>query len=101
MPELKDIKKLPYCEATISEVLRFSCIAPTTLPHRAMEDFYHEGYFYPKDAVIIGNIQYINTSQEYWTDPLKFDPGHFLDSEGKNDYTNISLIIASYACLSL
>ena len=45
---LDDRPKLPYTEATIMEIQRLSCVAPSGLDHKSMEDFEMDGYFMPK-----------------------------------------------------
>lgn len=56
LPSLEDRGRLPYVEAVISEVFRFHSVVPEGLPHATTEDCEVEGYFIPKDAVVIPNI---------------------------------------------
>jgi cytochrome P450 len=56
LPAYSDREKLPYLSALIKELLRFSVVAPTGFPHRARSDDIHEGYFIPKDTLIIQNL---------------------------------------------
>lgn len=56
LPALVDRGRLPYTEAVISEVLRFHTVVPEGLPHATTEDCEFQGYFIPKDTVVIPNI---------------------------------------------
>ena len=38
LPSLEDFGKLPYTEAALNEVLRFSSVVPLGVPHTTMED---------------------------------------------------------------
>ncbi len=48
LPTLEDRGSLPYCEATIMEVQRLSCVAPAGLGNRMPEEVWMEGYKLPK-----------------------------------------------------
>lgn len=47
-PTLDDRSQLPYLDATIMEVQRLGCVAPSGLEHTAQEDTILEGYKIPK-----------------------------------------------------
>ena len=49
-PTLKDREKLPYTEATITEVMRVCPTAPTSLPHRTVVDTEIRGYRLPRNT---------------------------------------------------
>ena len=49
---LQDREKLPYTEATICEMLRLGCTAPTTLPHCTMVDTEIAGYRIPANTEV-------------------------------------------------
>ena len=44
IPKLEDKAALPFCEATLMEVQRLSCVAPGSIPHVAKEDGELGGY---------------------------------------------------------
>ena len=52
-PTLEDKTKLPYCNATIMEIQRMSCVAPGGLEHKALEDTMLGGYKIPKGMSLI------------------------------------------------
>ena len=53
-----DKEKLPYLNALMKEVLRWSNIAPLGLAHRARVDDIYEGQLIPKGALVFANIWY-------------------------------------------
>ena len=81
-PSLADRALLPYCDATIMEVQRLSCVGPASLPHGAKEDGYLDGYKISKGCMLFYNILAIHLDPEYWEEPEAFNPDRFLD--GKN-----------------
>jgi len=74
LPEFADRADLPYVNALISEVLRWQPVVPlgtssllrssysgdnfvlAGLPHATTVDDEYNGYFIPKDSVVMGNI---------------------------------------------
>ncbi|KAI0370175.1 cytochrome P450 [Pilatotrama ljubarskyi] len=83
LPALQDRDKLPYLNALVLEVLRWLPVAPMAFPHQLVEDDFHEGYFLPKGTLVLPNIwKYLHDPQAY-TDPMTFNPGRFIPSEGK------------------
>uniref|UniRef100_A0A8C4VAK1 Cytochrome P450 n=1 Tax=Falco tinnunculus TaxID=100819 RepID=A0A8C4VAK1_FALTI len=85
----EDQKKLPYTNAVIHEITRFSSIILITLPREAVKDTTVLGYFqrygYPfcsDGTIIVLNIDSALFDPEYWETPHQFNPGHFLDMDG-------------------
>ncbi|OQV17437.1 Cytochrome P450 2U1 [Hypsibius exemplaris] len=78
-----DRVRLPYTEATILEIQRYSNILPLGVPHKASEDLYVDGFTIPKGALIVSNIQSIHHDPRYWKNPEIFDPLRFLDNNKK------------------
>ncbi|XP_064651092.1 cytochrome P450 2B5-like isoform X2 [Lineus longissimus] len=75
--------QLPYCTATINEVMRISSAIPTAAPHMASEDTTLNGYPIEKGTLVLVNLHSVHNEREYWGDPDVFRPGRFLDEEGK------------------
>jgi len=74
---------MPYTEATISEALRLSSVAPLGNMHKALYDKEFKGYMIRKGTTIIENIYSINNNPEYWGDPENFRPERFLSPSGE------------------
>ncbi|XP_046394610.1 methyl farnesoate epoxidase-like [Ischnura elegans] len=81
LPSLSDRTRLPYTEATINEVLRISCVTPTTLPHSPLTDEEYvkfRGYHIPKGAAVVFNIYGLHHDPNLWESPEEFKPERFL-----------------------
>ncbi|GLB41338.1 putative cytochrome P450 family protein [Lyophyllum shimeji] len=74
LPTFADRPHLPYVNAIVSEVLRWNSVAPTGVPHTAMEDGVIGGYVIPKGSIIIANLWNMLHDPEVYPDPFKFDP---------------------------
>lgn len=83
MPELKDRDNLPYIEATLAEILRFSSPVPLLFPHSTTVDTHLKGFFIPKGTLVLFNAWAIHNDTTKWSHPELFDPGRFLDKERK------------------
>ena len=55
-PLLKDTEKLPFVEATLTEILRVAPTAPGSLPHYAVTDTEICGYKVPKGTTVITTL---------------------------------------------
>ncbi|XP_046333543.2 cytochrome P450 2D17-like isoform X1 [Haliotis rufescens] len=82
-PKMSDRHNMPYMEATILEILRFSTVAPLAVPHATTRDVVISGYNIPKDTFVFINLWSIHYAANTWADPDKFDPTHFLDADGQ------------------
>ncbi len=47
-PNLDDKGSLPYCEATVMEIQRHSCVAPASLDHKPIRETKVKGYKLPE-----------------------------------------------------
>ncbi|KAF9043239.1 cytochrome P450 [Panaeolus papilionaceus] len=74
LPNLSDQAHLPYVNAVVTEVLRWNSVAPTGVPHTALEDGYIGGYFIPKDSLILSNLWHMLHDPDVYPDPFIFDP---------------------------
>ncbi|RXG64389.1 cytochrome P450 2L1 [Armadillidium vulgare] len=75
--------RLPYLEAFISEVLRYSSLVVFSGLHSVLQDTKFGGYTIPKDSIILPMIGRINYDSKYFDSPKEFKPERFLNSEGK------------------
>ncbi|KFQ21429.1 Cytochrome P450 2J6, partial [Mesitornis unicolor] len=78
----EDRRKLPYTNAVVHEIQRFSNILFVGLPRVSVRDTTLLGYPIKKDTIIVPNIGSVLYDPEQWETPRQFNPGHFLDKEG-------------------
>ena len=82
LPDFCHKDSLPYIDALIKELLRWSPPVPLSSPNRAMQDDVYRGYFIPKGATVIQNIWAIFRDPNIYPDPAAFNPDRFL-KDGK------------------
>ena len=78
-PTMANRNALPYLEATIHEVNRFSTIAPFGIPHMANRDSSLGGYDIKAGTNVWSNIWAAHHDPEVWQDPNILRPERFLD----------------------
>nr|XP_056705939.1 cytochrome P450 2J5-like [Euleptes europaea] len=76
-----DRKKLPYTNAVIHEVLRFSSIISSTF-RQCTKDMVVQGFLIKKGTIVSVNLRTAMFDPEYWETPDQFNPNHFLDEDG-------------------
>lgn len=74
---------MPYTEAMIQEMLRFSSLVPTGLVHKTLTDFVLGEHKIPQDTWLIANLQGIHHDPEIWGDPEVFRPERFLNENNE------------------
>ncbi|XP_059576215.1 cytochrome P450 2K6-like [Alligator mississippiensis] len=82
-PRIEHRSKMPYTDAVVHEIQRFSNILPMDLPHETTMDVTLKGYFIPKGTYIIPLLASVLQDKSQWEKPDAFYPEHFLDAEGK------------------
>ncbi|XP_076579792.1 cytochrome P450 2J6-like [Chaetodon auriga] len=82
-PSMDDRANLPYTDAVIHEIQRMGNIVPLSLPHVAKKDIHVGGYTIPKGVAVIPNLTSVLFDKNEWETPFTFNPGHFLNEEGK------------------
>ncbi|XP_040895603.1 cytochrome P450 2J6-like [Toxotes jaculatrix] len=82
-PSMDDRANLPYTDAVIHEVQRIANIVPLSVPHVITRDIQLGGYTVPKGVTIIPNLTSVLFDKNEWETPNTFNPGHFLNDEGK------------------
>ncbi|ODM92367.1 Cytochrome P450 2J6 [Orchesella cincta] len=92
LPSLNDRPSMPYTEAVINEVMRFSAMVPLAVFHSALEDVTFKGYQIPKGTLVIPNLFCTMHDPKVWTDPETFRPERFLSEDEKTLVKNEALI---------
>ncbi|KAM9296320.1 cytochrome P450 2C20-like [Gastrophryne carolinensis] len=82
-PSLEHRLSLPYTDAVIHEAHRYASILPNSLPHAALHDIKFKGYVIPKGTQIITFLHSALYDKKHWDKPEEFNPGRFLDENGK------------------
>ncbi|NXG81047.1 CP2J6 protein, partial [Baryphthengus martii] len=78
----EDRKKLPYTNAVIHEIQRYSGVILIALPRQSVKDTELLGFSIPKNTIILVNIDSVLSDPGKWETPDQFNPGHFLDEDG-------------------
>ncbi|NXK12891.1 CP2J6 protein, partial [Herpetotheres cachinnans] len=78
----EDRKKLPYTNAVIHEIQRYSNIILIALPRQSVKDTELLGFPVPKNTIILSNIDSVLSDPGKWETPDEFNPSHFLDKDG-------------------
>uniref|UniRef100_W5MZ51 Uncharacterized protein n=1 Tax=Lepisosteus oculatus TaxID=7918 RepID=W5MZ51_LEPOC len=58
-------------------------IAPLSIPHMTTKDTNIQGYFLPKGTLVIANLTSVMFDKTQWETPDTFNPGQFLDADGR------------------
>uniref|UniRef100_UPI00358F7EA7 cytochrome P450 2F2-like n=1 Tax=Myxine glutinosa TaxID=7769 RepID=UPI00358F7EA7 len=81
-PTMADRENLPYTNAVIHEIQRFSDIIPMNIPHATTTDVEFNGFLIPKGTHIIPLLHSVHRDAKEWATPYDFNPSHFLDENG-------------------
>uniref|UniRef100_A0A8C1LXN4 Cytochrome P450, family 2, subfamily N, polypeptide 13 n=1 Tax=Cyprinus carpio TaxID=7962 RepID=A0A8C1LXN4_CYPCA len=82
-PRIADKANMPYTEAVIHEILRFGEIVPMNGLRVADNDTTLGECFIPKGTAILPILHSVLFDENEWETPYEFNPGHFLDKEGR------------------
>ncbi|XP_043782423.1 cytochrome P450 2C42-like [Cervus elaphus] len=88
-PCMQDKSHMPYTDAVIHEIQRYTDLLPTSLPHAVTRDIKFRNYLIPKGTDILASLTSVLHDDKEFPNPGVFDPGHFLDDSGnfrRSDY---------------
>nr|XP_020831684.1 cytochrome P450 2C31-like [Phascolarctos cinereus] len=83
VPSITDRQDMPYMDAMVHEVQRFSDLLPLNLHHAVNQDVKFKNYVLPKGTTILPVLSSVLYDSKEFLNPDQFDPQHFLDKNGK------------------
>lgn len=78
-PTWSDEPNLPYIRSIIKEIMRYRPITKAGMIHMVTEDDEYNGYFIPKDAIIMISWWAIHFDPKRYPEPYKFKPERFIN----------------------
>ncbi|KAM9002951.1 cytochrome P450 2K1-like [Sarcophilus harrisii] len=82
-PRMEHRAQMPYTDAVIHEIQRFSSILPMSVSRETTTDVIFKNYYIPKGTETIILLTSVLQDQTQWEKPHTFNPQHFLNVEGK------------------
>ncbi|XP_026548179.1 cytochrome P450 2D26-like [Notechis scutatus] len=79
----EDRNRLPYTNAVLHEIVRYSNVTITGPLRKCLKDIVIMGSPIGKGTLLLPNAHSVLYDPEHWKTPWKFNPEHFLDFEGK------------------
>ncbi|XP_061450001.1 cytochrome P450 2J2-like isoform X2 [Rhineura floridana] len=79
----EDQEKLPYTNAVIHEIQRFSSVPALGIGHAPIKDTQLSGYTISKGTTVIINFASILCDKSQWKYPSEFNPSNFLNEQGE------------------
>lgn len=100
--EYGDMGKLELTEMVFKETLRLIPPVPS-MPRRALREFEFGGYRIPAGQMVGINIHWTHHSDEYWDDPMAFDPMRFTPDKVKarHKYAWVPFGGGAHMCIGL
>ncbi|XP_048833567.1 cytochrome P450 2J2-like [Brienomyrus brachyistius] len=81
-PSMADRPNIPYTDAVIHEIQRMGNVVPVNA-RLTTKDTELRGYTIPKGTTLMVTLDSVLFDETEWETPFTFNPGHFLDAEGK------------------
>ncbi|XP_006459505.1 hypothetical protein AGABI2DRAFT_116472 [Agaricus bisporus var. bisporus H97] len=80
LPTFSDLSDLPYFSAVLKDALRWNPAVPSGVPHLTTDEDVYDGYYIPKNCIVMSNIYAMLHDEKIFPDPEKFDPGRFINN---------------------
>ena len=97
LPAFQHREQMPYMQALIKELHRWSPVAPMGLAHLADQDVHCRGYVVPKGSVLLANVWALMHDPDAYANPDAFDPDRFLE-RNELDPTNMAFGFGRRTC---
>ncbi|XP_062411727.1 cytochrome P450 2J2-like [Sardina pilchardus] len=82
-PSVADRDNMPYTNAVIHETQRCGNILPLNVARQTTKETQVDDFIIPKGTMVLGSLHSVLFDETEWETPHTFNPGHFLDAEGK------------------
>nr|XP_021513164.1 cytochrome P450 2S1 isoform X2 [Meriones unguiculatus] len=82
-PGLGDRDRLPYTDAVLHEAQRLLALVPLGMPHTLTATTRFRGYTLPQGTEVFALIGSVLHDPEVFENPEEFNPGRFLDTDGR------------------
>ncbi|XP_078525379.1 cytochrome P450 2C8-like [Lissotriton helveticus] len=79
----EDKAKMPYTQAVLHEIQRFSNVVPLGVYHAPWKEVSISGYIIPKGTVVVTNVPSVHYEESLWKFPHEFNPSNFLNDNGE------------------
>ncbi|KAF8553325.1 cytochrome P450 [Imleria badia] len=102
LPTIDDRPSLPFIDAIFRETLRYSPVAPLSIPHAAVDDDVYGGFHIPKGAILLTNLWSMAHDESRFPNPHAFIPERFLNDDGSlkpNDVEHIAFGFGRRICV--
>ncbi len=87
---MSDKSAMPYTSAAIIELQRLANILPFNLLHKTLADTQIFDKPIPANTLVLPQISAVMSDPTVFTDPMRYDPNRFLDSDKKDLRRNIN-----------
>ncbi|XP_015424690.1 PREDICTED: cytochrome P450 2S1 [Myotis davidii] len=82
-PGLGDRARLPYTDAVLHEAQRLLALVPMGIPRALTKTTYFRGYTLPQGTEVFPLLGSVLHDPEVFKQPEEFNPGRFLDADGR------------------